>query len=80
MSEAGDAQWALAHKQLRECFRCPEIKESVTFQHFLELLSVMARKLEAGESIQRETAQMVSLRSAIEAEMALITGRQNERH
>lgn len=47
----------------------PEIRETVTFRRFLELIEILAHKLKTGEDASAERAEMVSLRRAIDIEM-----------
>jgi hypothetical protein len=56
------------------------IRETVTFQRFLSLIEIMARKLEAGEDASDEGAEMRALRPAIEMEMRALAGSEPPRN
>lgn len=57
------------------CLCNPTVRSTVTFQHFLTLIDKMSAKIKAGEQIEAETAEMIALRPAIEAEIELLAGK-----
>jgi hypothetical protein len=69
-----DEEFVRTAALLLACLRCPELEQSVTFQRFLALISMLHSRLEAGEDNTAEVAEMIALRPAIEAEMKAIFG------
>ena len=73
-SQISAEEQAILHSHLDDCLQSPMLRESVTFQRFLFLIKVMARKLKSGEDTSAEGAEMRALNPAIKAEMKSMLG------